>query len=229
MDDRELIETGHRAFAARARIGALGGGGDVVESDGLMLGASGSTAFPVLVNGALPVNGLADPDRSVAAVNEFFAARKRGYTFVVRDLAECDREWEAAVERAGIPLGLPRHPVMVCRRRLPDREPPVGVELRIVADEGGFEDFRSILAQSFPSLGFPEPAVRGVLTPEYVLRPEAIAWVAYLDGTPAAAAMAIVTDGIAGLVWVGTIEAARGRGLAEACTRAATNSGFDRD
>jgi hypothetical protein len=228
MDDAELIERGHRAFAERARIGALGDGGEVSEGDGLLVWASGSTDFPVLVNGALPLNGLDDPERAVAQAHSFFASLGRGYTFVVRGLPDRDREWETAIQVAGIPLGLPRHPVMVCRRRLVERDSPAGAELRAVRDEASFEDFQRVLAGSFPSLGFPERAVRGVLTPQYVLRPDADAWVAYLDGAPAAAAMVIVSHGIAGLVWVGTVEAARGRGLAEACTRAATNSGFDR-
>jgi ribosomal protein S18 acetylase RimI-like enzyme len=39
--------------------------------------------------------------------------------------------------------------------------------------------------------------------------------------------MTVVTHGVAGIYWVGTIPAARGRGLAELCTRAAGNAGFD--
>jgi ribosomal protein S18 acetylase RimI-like enzyme len=40
--------------------------------------------------------------------------------------------------------------------------------------------------------------------------------------------MVVVTHGVAGVYWVGTVPAARGRGLAELCTRAAGNAGFDR-
>jgi predicted acetyltransferase len=39
--------------------------------------------------------------------------------------------------------------------------------------------------------------------------------------------MTIVTHGVAGAYWVGTAPEARGRGLAELCTRAAGNAGFD--
>ena len=39
--------------------------------------------------------------------------------------------------------------------------------------------------------------------------------------------MVIVTHGVAGVYWVGTAPGARGRGLAELCTRAAGNAGFD--
>jgi GNAT superfamily N-acetyltransferase len=39
--------------------------------------------------------------------------------------------------------------------------------------------------------------------------------------------MTVVTHGVAGIYWVGTTPAARGRGLAELCARAADNAGFD--
>jgi predicted GNAT family acetyltransferase len=39
--------------------------------------------------------------------------------------------------------------------------------------------------------------------------------------------MTLVTHGVAGVYWVGTTPDARGRGLAELCTRAAGNAGFD--
>ena len=62
---------------------------------------------------------------------------------------------------------------------------------------------------------------------ETVIGPHIAAFVALADGTPSAAAMTIVTHGVAGIYWVGTVPEARGRGLAELCTRAAGNAGFD--
>jgi hypothetical protein len=40
-------------------------------------------------------------------------------------------------------------------------------------------------------------------------------------------AQILVSHGIAGVYWVGSLEAARGRGIAEAVTRHVTNLGFD--
>lgn len=60
-----------------------------------------------------------------------------------------------------------------------------------------------------------------------LVQPHVAAFVARLDGVPVAAAMTLVTHGVAGIYWVGTTPEARGRGLAEACTRLATNAGFD--
>jgi hypothetical protein len=52
--------------------------------------------------------------------------------------------------------------------------------------------------------------------------------VAYLDDAPVAAAQTVLSHGIAGVYWVGTVERARGSGLGEAVTRAVTNRAFDR-
>ncbi len=49
----------------------------------------------------------------------------------------------------------------------------------------------------------------------------------YVEERPAAAAVAILSDGIAGLYWVATLPEARGRGLGEACTRLAGNRAFE--
>ncbi len=44
--------------------------------------------------------------------------------------------------------------------------------------------------------------------------PHIVAFVARVDDVPAAAAMTIVTHGVAGIYWVGTVPTMRGRGLA---------------
>jgi predicted GNAT family acetyltransferase len=50
--------------------------------------------------------------------------------------------------------------------------------------------------------------------------------VAYKDNKPASCAFALLSHGIAGIYYVGTIEAARGIGLAEQCVRAVGNAAF---
>jgi predicted acetyltransferase len=51
--------------------------------------------------------------------------------------------------------------------------------------------------------------------------------VAYRGRHPVSAAQVFLSHGIAGIYWVGTVEAARGEGLAEAVTRAVGNMAFD--
>ena len=68
---------------------------------------------------------------------------------------------------------------------------------------------------------------RGLGTLDVLRAPHVVAFVAEVDGTVAAGAMVIVTHGVAGVYWVGTRPEGRGKGLAELCTRAAGNAGFD--
>ena len=60
--------------------------------------------------------------------------------------------------------------------------------------------------------------------PSAFLVPHVYAVVAYRDRQPASCALALMSHGIAGIYYVGTVEAARGMGLAEHCTRAVGNA-----
>ncbi len=83
-------------------------------------------------------------------------------------------------------------------------------------------------ATGYEALGLP-PAVTEAMfsSPERVLNPHTVVVVGYLEDEPAAAAIAILSDGIAGLCWVVTVPEARGKGLGEACTRLAGNRAFE--
>jgi ribosomal protein S18 acetylase RimI-like enzyme len=62
-----------------------------------------------------------------------------------------------------------------------------------------------------------------------LLEPTVAAFLAYeRDGQAVAAAMTIVAARMAGLYWSATLPAARGRGIADAALRTATNAGFAR-
>ncbi len=63
---------------------------------------------------------------------------------------------------------------------------------------------------------------------ERIVRPHVISVVAYVKDEPVSAAMAILSHGIAGIYWVGTVESGRRRGLGQACTRAVGNAAFER-
>jgi len=54
-----------------------------------------------------------------------------------------------------------------------------------------------------------------ILVYRRLLSPKLITYIAYLNGQPASTAMAIMTEQVAGIYWVGATKAARGRGLAE--------------
>ena len=119
-------------------------------------------------------------------------------------------------------------PAMVLEKRLADAMPPPGVTLKRVETKADARHFTAVMGAAYASLGMPADVAPAVLCLEVVAAPHIVSFIAYLeDGTPAAGASCIFAHGVAGVYWVGTIPEARGKGLAELCTRAAGNAGFD--
>ncbi len=225
-----LFGQAHRNYVEASRCFARFGGaaGEICEDDGLTLNASGST-FPALLNSAWRTNASVHGDQVVRRADEWFGARGRGYSLSVRDGfgEDEDEDLRAAAESGGL-VPLLSSPEMVCRERLDDKRPPDGVDLRWVNGSSTLAGFVAVSDAAYQSLGLTAGAV-----------PEAIrdlaeftaanvhSVVAYEDDVPLAAAQTILSDSIAGVYWVGVVEEARGRGLAEAVTRAVTNRAFD--
>jgi ribosomal protein S18 acetylase RimI-like enzyme len=156
----------------------------------------------------------------------WFGALGRGYTVLIRDLP-VDADLRAAAEARGL-LEVTSPPEMVCRARLDDLSPPDGVELRWVHDAHGIRDFVEVSSAAYGSLGMPLEVMPAIVDPDVMqLDRHVQTVVAYVDGSPVAAAQTLLSHGIAGVYWVGTVEAGRGRGLGEAVTRAVTNRAFD--
>jgi predicted GNAT family acetyltransferase len=89
-------------------------------------------------------------------------------------------------------------------------------------------DFAEVVALSFVRLGMSEEASRSSFSnPHTFLVPHIYAVVAYKDNKPASCALALLSHGIAGIYYVGTVETARGMGLAEHCVRAVGNVAFE--
>ena len=200
-------------------------GGTVLDEGGVLLFA-GTHPLPALVNGVVRM----DPHVPAAEVLEraaaFFSARGRGYSVLVR--AHCDTDLRRFVEERGL-TAFGNSPGMVLDRRLPDASPPPGVRLRRVSNGADTAAFADVMGKAYASLGMPPDVAPAILCwPEILIAPHIVSFLALLeDGTPAGGAMTIVTHGVAGVYWVGTIPEARGRGLAEFCTRVAGNAGFD--
>jgi ribosomal protein S18 acetylase RimI-like enzyme len=116
----------------------------------------------------------------------------------------------------------------VLERRLDDAVPPPGIVLRRVTSDDDAVAFGAVMGAAYATYGMPVacgPALVGNLA--VLEAPHIATFVALRDGTVVAGAMVIVTHGVGGVYWVGTAPDARGQGLAELCTRAAGNAGFD--
>lgn len=226
MTRTELIELSDLSFAEANRELTRRAGGTVEDRDGLLL-VAGGTSLPVLFNAAFRLGTSLSGEETIARADRFFGARRRGYTLLLRAHAD-DSDLERAATAAGMsPFG--DMPAMFLDRRLADATPPRDVQVRRVETDDDARRFARVMGESYATYGMPpECADEAIATLAVQRAPHIASFLALLDGEPAAGAMAILSHGIAGIYWVGTVPAARGRGLAELCTRIAGNWGFDR-
>jgi len=213
-----LVESSRRLFA-------LDPGAQIEAGEGWMFGA-GTATHPVISNAAFRTDDGLDPDELLKRARAFFDTRGRGFALWTRVGVAEDEDLIAAAEAGGLE-GVHSMPEMVFDRRVEERPLPNGAELRRVEDAADAAAYWQVAAEAYRTNGFP-PEVFGHYTDHEGLYREGVAaFLTRLDGEPASIAMTIVTDGVAGIYWVGSTERARGRGLGWASTAAAVNAGFD--
>ena len=79
--------------------------------------------------------------------------------------------------------------------------------------------FADLVDTAYQSLGAPAGAIRpSIVALDRVLEPHVETVLALLDGEPVACAQLLLSHGMGGVYYVGTLEAARGRGLGELVT-----------
>jgi GNAT superfamily N-acetyltransferase len=118
-------------------------------------------------------------------------------------------------------------PEMLLHDRVEEAALPEDAEIRLLRTAEEAADYWRIAATAYQSIGFPPEAFGFYEGLERLDRSEAAAFLAYLDGVPVSIGMTIVTHGVAGIFWVGSLTEARNKGLGRAITAAATNAGFD--
>ena len=229
LDDTTIARLGHLNYVETSREYARWSGrqGAVVEEDGLMLFATGSP-FPVLLNGVWRLDAGVPGDEVIGRADEWFAARGRGYTVMVRPGVEEDVDLLAAALGAGL-HAVTDSPEMVIRARVAPPTLPDGVSLRWLAEDARLADFTRVSDAAYATLGMPDGVTTEAATDlARMTEPHVHAVIAYRDDRPLAAAVTVLSHGIAGVYWVGTVPDARGMGLGEAVARAVTNRAFDR-
>ncbi|HEX5374700.1 MAG TPA: GNAT family N-acetyltransferase [Solirubrobacterales bacterium] len=222
MDGRRahlnLIDSSRQLFE-------LDPGADVEDEPGWLLGA-GSASHPAISNAAFRRDDGADPEELLARAREFFGARGRGFSVWGRDDLDEDRDLLTAADAGGLQF-VYAMPEMTLGAPVEAPGLPLGAELRRLATKDQAEDYWRVAAASYASLGFPPEVFAGYTDHSGLLAGNVAAFLAYLDGEPVAIAMTIVSEDVAGIYWVGTLERARGKGLGRAVTAAATNAGFE--
>jgi len=202
-----------------------GAGGAVQERDGLVMWGTASD-FPVSLNGVVRLDRSTLPDVVLATADEWFGRRGTGFTLNVVD--GTDDDLREAAEAAGL-LVLRDSPQMVCDAPVDGAPPADDVTLVWATTAAEVEAFAEVVDRAYQSLGAPAGAIRpSIVATDRVLEPHLEIVLALLDGEPVACAQLLVSHGMAGVYYVGTLEAARGRGLGELVTREVTNRGFER-
>lgn len=225
MDASELLERADLNLIEFNREGARStAGGLVHEEDGLVFFVPGHR-FPVGFTGVMRTDRNVTASETIARTREFFAPRGHGYTFCL--MIHHDADIAAALEAAGINR-MSNSPGMALDARLADAALPAGVTVERVTGAAAAREFADVSGAAYATMGMPPKiALKQFANHRFFDQPHVATFLARIGGAPAAAAMVIVTHGVAGIYWVGTTPDARGRGLAEACTRIAGNAGFD--
>ena len=215
-----LVESSRRLFE-------LDRGAVVEAAEGWLFGA-GSASHPTISNAAFRIDDGIDPEQFISQARNFFGAeRGRGFAVWVRDGVSEDADLASAAEDAGL-KGVYEMPEMLLAGRAEEGAMPEGAELRRLSTAEQAAEYWRIAATAYSSIGFP-PEVFGFYEglERLAAESDAAAFLAYLDGVPVSIGMTIVTHGVAGIYWVGSLIEARGKGLGRAVTAAATNAGFD--
>lgn len=200
-------------------------GAEIEVGDGWLFGA-GRSSHPAISNAAFRSNDELDPAEFVERARAFFHARGRGFAIWARAGAAEDRDLVEGTEKAGLKQ-IYEMPEMVLDRRVEEQGLPDGVELRQLDSAADAADYWQVAASAYLSNGFPPEIFAYYESHDGLLAANAAAFLAYLDDQPAAIAMTLVSHGVAGIYWVGTVDGARGRGLARTVTTTAVNAGFD--
>jgi GNAT superfamily N-acetyltransferase len=213
-----LVESSRHLFE-------LDSGATVEADDGCLLGA-GSSENPAISNAAFRVDDMLDPAELLRRAREFFGARGRGFSLWTRGDRPEDRDLlEVAGEEGLNPFF--EMPEMVMARRAEQTPLPDGIELRRLERAEEAADYWRVAREAYVSIGFPPEVFDHYDDHAGLVAENAVALLAYRGAEPLAIAMTIVTDGVAGIYWVGTADGARGEGLGRALTAAAVNAGFD--
>jgi ribosomal protein S18 acetylase RimI-like enzyme len=199
----------------------------VLEQEDVVYAASG-TRFPGgPFNSVIAVGREGpEPSRLFDTARAFYEQIPRGFSIYAR--GHLDGALVEACERSGfVRIGNP--PGMVLGEPVVERELGASVVIREVTSEEQAKDFVEVVAGAYLSIGMPPEVTHKVFSmPSRWLLPHLYYSVLYDHQEPVSAAMLLFSHGIAGVYWVGTLPASRGRGHADAIMRHVSRVGFAR-
>ncbi len=199
---------------------------EIIEQDDLLI-TKGEDSSPV-TNVAVRLHRCAQPpcEEAIYRIKSFYQKRNSEFSIHIRRHADADMESICTSEKM---IKIWDNPGMIRTESVPQKPRPDDVEVRRVEDLKEAADFAAVATESYKSLGMSEPVASKIFaTPERIIRPYNYSVVGYLKGAPVSCAMILLSHSIAGVYWVGTVQNARGRGIAEACVGDVTNEALKR-
>ncbi len=203
-----------RAFMASSDTG------EYVERRGVAIASCGLRARELNFGFLKPP--YVDLEAAAAAVRSYFAERKLPFRLMLRgaDRALCMPQLEAVGWRErddpapGMTLPLPASPPP-----LPD-----GLSIERVAS---IEQLARFGETAFRGFGFPAAGARVFLNERLLALSNVRCFLGLAAGGAVASSMLVTTSDVAGIYWVATVDAARGRGFGAALTWAAAADGAE--
>jgi len=197
-----------------------------LEADGLLAVAGGNRFPGPYKNVVVRLDPALSPAALLHRAHAFFDPLDRKFSVVAR--SHRDADLEVHLRDAGYEMRS-ESPCMVVEQPVPVRAVDEHVRIERFRDLDHVRDAIGVGANAFATLGLPvEEAHTMLARHDRWLDPDVAGFVAYVDDEPAATALTLFSEGAAGVYWVATLPASRGRGLGEVCTALATNAGFER-
>lgn len=212
----DVVEVSARTLAdGFARVARQIEGGEVAQAGPVRLIASGT---PLQEFNVAFVHGpVVDANATLDEIASFYARIGVPYRVMV-PLAHAPQLATAALERGHVPRSFDAMTLMP----IETAPAPHDVVIERVTDAATMAVFSATVSVGFGGADDATAAING----PWLLRDPGMAFfVAYIDGEPAGTALVCVTDEIAGIYGVATLEAFRRRGVASALTSAALREG----
>jgi GNAT superfamily N-acetyltransferase len=216
MTDADLLARLHRNVMEVSALNGLLPDGVLERPNGAVLYSPAPDAA-FFLNGVFREPGRGDAHALLERAQELFGDRG----FVVY-LHPDDPDLARAAKDARLIELVPHYPEMVCPAPL---VLPAG-DLRPVTTEEDAAAYWAVCDAAYPSVGMPEGTFVETFPPEMLLADGVEACLGYANNVAVACASVWMAEGIGMVGWVGTLPAARSRGLGAAVTVWATNRAF---
>lgn len=195
----------------------------IYETENYMIYSIGVESTDAHLNGALCLNDDY-AEEMLKKADDFFKDLGLDYTVWVRDHADFKLE-ELLKNRDLHPRRTPGSAVMAIEERIRDVDLPEGFKVKGVNNKGDIKNFARVTKEAFEKTDV--EIEKMFETEETLIHDDIIAYVIYKDDEPVSAVLTVISEEVAGIYWVGTVETARGQGLGSFVTQISTNAGFD--